>query len=96
MNWWMFDRWFRADPDTVMARQDNALYTLGEARISTLAAILTGVSITSDHLGTIAPERYRLLVEREPEILQKAPLRDIASYLGISQVSLSRIRAGVQ
>ena len=43
-----------------------------------------------------AAERYRLLVEREPEILQKAPLRDIASYLGISQVSLSRIRAGVQ
>ena len=38
----------------------------------------------------------RLFVEREPEILQKAPLRDIASYLGISQVSLSRIRAGVQ
>ena len=43
-----------------------------------------------------AAERYRLLVEREPEILQKAPLRDITSYLGISQVSLSRIRAGVQ
>ena len=43
-----------------------------------------------------AAERYRLLVEREPEILQKAPLRDIASYLGISQVSLSRIRSGVQ
>lgn len=43
-----------------------------------------------------AAERYRRLVEREPEILQKAPLRHIASYLGISQVSLSRIRAGVQ
>lgn len=43
-----------------------------------------------------AAERYHLLVEREPEILQKTPLRHIASYLGISQVSLSRIRAGVQ
>lgn len=43
-----------------------------------------------------AAERYRLLIEKEPEILQKVPLRHIASYLGISQVSLSRIRAGIQ
>ncbi|MGL4293344.1 MAG: Crp/Fnr family transcriptional regulator [Bacteroidales bacterium] len=43
-----------------------------------------------------AAERYRLLIENEPEILLKTPLRHIASYLGISQVSLSRIRAGIQ
>ena len=43
-----------------------------------------------------ASERYHLLIEQEPEILQKVPLRHIASYLGISQVSLSRIRAGIQ
>lgn len=43
-----------------------------------------------------AAERYHLLIEREPEILQKVPLRHIASFLGISQVSLSRIRAGIQ
>ena len=43
-----------------------------------------------------AAERYHLLVERNPEILQRSPLRHIASYLGISQVSLSRIRAGIQ
>ena len=43
-----------------------------------------------------ASERYHLLMEQEPEILQKVPLRHIASYLGISQVSLSRIRAGIQ
>ena len=60
-NWWMIDRWFRADPDTLMARQDNAWYTLGEARISVLTGILTGVTITSDNLATIAPERMRLL-----------------------------------
>ncbi len=60
-NWWMFDRWFRADPDAVMARQDNASYTVGEARLSVLAAILTGVAVTSDRLETIAPERRGLL-----------------------------------
>lgn len=43
-----------------------------------------------------ASERYHLLIKQEPEILQKVPLRHIASYLGISQVSLSRIRAGIQ
>lgn len=43
-----------------------------------------------------AAQRYHSLLEHEPEILKKVPLRHIASYLGISQVSLSRIRAGVQ
>ena len=33
-NWWKCDRWFRADPDVIMARSDNAFYTEGEARIS--------------------------------------------------------------
>lgn len=43
-----------------------------------------------------AAQRYHSLLAHEPEILKKVPLRHIASYLGISQVSLSRIRAGVQ
>lgn len=60
-NWFMYDRYFRADPDALMARADNAFYTLGEARLSVLAGILTGVCITSDHLGTISPERMALL-----------------------------------
>lgn len=40
-----------------------------------------------------AEERYRQLMEEQPGILQRAPLKHIASYLGITQVSLSRIRA---
>jgi len=40
-----------------------------------------------------AEERYRQLLEEHPEIVQRAPLKHIASYLGITQVSLSRIRA---
>ena len=43
-----------------------------------------------------ATQRYRELVEAHPTILQRIPLGHIASYLGISQVSLSRIRAGSQ
>lgn len=40
-----------------------------------------------------AKERYEELIENT-NIVQKIPLKHIASYLGITQVSLSRIRAG--
>lgn len=43
-----------------------------------------------------ATERYENLLKIQPDILQRAPLKFIASYLGISQVSLSRIRADKQ
>lgn len=39
-----------------------------------------------------AQERYLNLIEKHPEILEKAPLNTIASYLGITKFSLSRIR----
>jgi CRP-like cAMP-binding protein len=39
-----------------------------------------------------AEERYQALL-RKPNLLQRIPLKHIASYLGITQVSLSRIRA---
>lgn len=37
-------------------------------------------------------ERYRELVERRPELLQRIPQYQIASYLGVKPESLSRIR----
>lgn len=40
-----------------------------------------------------ADERYQLLAQEQPEVLRRVPLKYIASYLGITQVSLSRIRA---
>lgn len=40
-----------------------------------------------------ASQRYADLLERTPEIIQKVPLTIIASYLGISLETLSRIRA---
>lgn len=39
-----------------------------------------------------AEERYNTLLIESPNILQRVPLKYIASYLGITQVSLSRIR----
>jgi CRP-like cAMP-binding protein len=40
-----------------------------------------------------AEERYNTLIIESPDILKRIPLKYIASYLGITQVSLSRIRA---
>ncbi len=40
-----------------------------------------------------AEERCHLLEKEQPDVLKRAPLKYIASYLGITQVSLSRIRA---
>ena len=39
-----------------------------------------------------AEERYSSLLKSTPEIFQYAPLKQIASYLGITDTSLSRIR----
>lgn len=39
-----------------------------------------------------AEERYLQLLKTNPEIFQQAPLKNIASYLGITDTSLSRIR----
>jgi CRP-like cAMP-binding protein len=40
-----------------------------------------------------ADERYSNLLKERPDVLQRVPLKYIASFLGITQVSLSRIRA---
>ena len=42
-------------------------------------------------IGTSA-EQYRHLVENFPNLIQRVSLKHIASYLGITQSSLSRIR----
>lgn len=39
-----------------------------------------------------AAERYQNLLEQSPHIVERVPLGHIASYLGISQETLSRIR----
>ncbi|WP_018336827.1 MULTISPECIES: Crp/Fnr family transcriptional regulator [Butyricimonas] len=46
-----------------------------------------------DSYNRTAFERYVILLQKQPEIIQTIPLKHIASYLGITAQSLSRIRA---
>ena len=48
--------------------------------------------IYMDSITITAEERYRKMLLEEPEIMLRAPLKHIASYLGITPESLSRIR----
>lgn len=43
-----------------------------------------------------AEERYTQLLQAYPQYIQRIPLKHIASYLGITPVSLSRIRAALK
>lgn len=47
---------------------------------------------TISMLNKTAEERYAMLLKSKPELLQLVPLKYIASYLGITDTSLSRIR----
>ena len=43
-------------------------------------------------INETAEKRYAALIKSNPEIFQNAPLKAIASYIGITDTSLSRIR----
>jgi len=45
-----------------------------------------------DSISLTAKERYENLMQMHPEFLQRFPQRIIASYLGITQETLSRLR----
>lgn len=40
-----------------------------------------------------ALEKYKSLLANQPEIIKRVPIQDIASYLGVSRETLSRIRS---
>ena len=45
-----------------------------------------------DMVTKSATDRYKKLLADKPDVLKYAPLKDVASYLGITDSSLSRIR----
>jgi CRP-like cAMP-binding protein len=75
----------------------NALVqTLPEFREFGRYILLRGCAGLKDRMLSMitetADQRYERLLKTAPKILQQAPLKYIASYLGITSTSLSRIR----
>jgi signal-transduction protein with cAMP-binding, CBS, and nucleotidyltransferase domain len=54
------------------------------------------VNVRNRYLGETADDQYRLFVEQNPDIALRVHLKDIASYLGITPQSLSRIRKNIR
>lgn len=70
-------------------------------KIPYLHALITGINqqvlmekmqTRNEYTGLDATQRYRHFMQREPDIAARVPLSTIASFLGITQQSLSRIR----
>jgi len=61
-------------------------------KLSTMV-IMNMMGRVSEMLEEDATKRYNNFVAEQPKIMQRISLGDVASYLGITQVSLSRIRA---
>lgn len=60
---------------------------------SILVRVLTGLKDrTLSMITETAEQRYQRLLLSNPAVFQQAPLKQIASYLGITDSSLSRIR----
>jgi len=57
---------------------------------------ITLIDVFVNLLANDATRNYQYIEYMFPRFIQVAPLKDIASMLQISQVSLSRIRAGKQ
>lgn len=58
--------------------------------------LLVQKTVDFDDFKNHSPEeRYLLLLKNQPELLQRIPLYHLASYLGITQISLSRIRSRI-
>jgi CRP-like cAMP-binding protein len=58
--------------------------------------LIEKVNTRNTYLGEDAENKYKLFVMQYPDIALRVPLKDIASYLGITPQSLSRIRKNIR
>lgn len=63
---------------------------------TTQQSLLDKIDLRSRFLGMDSSKRYQLFLEEQPGIANRVSLADIASYLGITPQSLSRIRRNIR
>jgi CRP/FNR family transcriptional regulator, anaerobic regulatory protein len=59
-------------------------------------ALLEKIQIRNGYLGQDSATRYQQFLMRQADIAMRVPLSDVASYLGITPQSLSRIRKNLR
>lgn len=74
--------------------QENWEINMFYRKILEYSLIVSQIKADSWRFET-ARERYNLLLEQHPEIIKRAPLANIASYLLMTPETLSRVRSGV-
>jgi CRP/FNR family transcriptional regulator, anaerobic regulatory protein len=62
----------------------------------TQQALLDKVELRNSYLGLDSTARYKLFIMQQANVAMRIPLSDVASYLGITQQSLSRIRKNIR
>ena len=58
--------------------------------------LLDKIALRREYLGQDSATRYRQFLLRQPAVAQRVPLADVASYLGITPQSLSRLRKNLR
>ncbi|MGE0588284.1 MAG: Crp/Fnr family transcriptional regulator [Cyclobacteriaceae bacterium] len=83
--------------DSDMEAEMNSKFPKFELMCKMLAEeMLAQQRIDFDEFKTSSPEeRYLSLVEKRPDLIQRVPQHQLASYLGIKPQSLSRLRARI-
>ena len=88
------------EPSVAMEVEFDALYAATKEHREMASAMvehLLNFSMRKERrerefLTESAEKRYRMLLDRSPELFDKVTQKDIARYLGITPVALSRIR----
>ena len=104
--------WVGKEGATIVSMENSVLYVLERKKLKELflkdlhianwgrryaeMELLAAEERLISMLSAVASERYHELLEKEPDLLQRLPLGSIATYLGITQASLSRIRAQIK
>lgn len=98
-----FSLQFYESTNVIMISRKDLLFLYNESRHWALFGIslteqvhITLIDVFVNLLANDATRNYQYIQYMFPKFIQVAPLKDIASMLQISQVSLSRIRAGKQ
>ncbi|MCU0451815.1 MAG: hypothetical protein MUC97_18530 [Bernardetiaceae bacterium] len=92
--WFSFENDLVTDVGSFITRRpsEHSILTITEAEI--FEQYLIGqIERAYSLLHKSATEKYEELLARHPKIVQHVPLHQIASYIGVSFETLSRIRA---